>query len=132
VRISLQSQSLTFKTALFCVLDPRNPNVVTSAAPCSQWLAKSMADMTPRYFELDLQTEILLTPSVICFMFFLALFELGSLICGVANSSKLFIVGRAVAGMGGSGIVNGGLTMVAKCIPMEKRGGEVFCSSINL
>jgi MFS family permease len=57
-------------------------------------------------------------------MVFLALFELGSLLCGVATSSKMFIVGRAVAGMGGSGIVNGGLTMIAKCIPMEKRGGK--------
>lgn len=59
-------------------------------------------------------------------MVFLALFELGSLLCGVATSSKMFIVGRAVAGMGGSGIVNGGLTMIAKCIPMEKRGGKAF------
>jgi MFS family permease len=66
-------------------------------------------------------------------MVFLGLFELGSLISGVATSSKMFIVGRAVAGMGGSGIVNGGLTIVAKCIPMEKRGGaqsfSIVCES---
>ena len=47
-------------------------------------------------------------------MVFLGLFELGSLLSGVATSSKMFIVGRAVAGMGGSGIVNGGLTIIAK------------------
>ncbi|KAE9370273.1 putative MFS multidrug transporter [Stipitochalara longipes BDJ] len=41
---------------------------------------------------------------------------------GVATSSKMFIVGRAVAGMGGSGVVNGGLTIIAKCMPMQKRG----------
>jgi hypothetical protein len=34
----------------------------------------------------------------------------------------MFIVGRAVAGMGGSGVVNGGLTIIAKCVPMQKRG----------
>jgi predicted MFS family arabinose efflux permease len=55
-------------------------------------------------------------------MVFLGLFELGSLLSGVATSSKMFIVGRAVAGMGGSGIVNGALTIIAKIIPMEKRG----------
>jgi MFS family permease len=55
------------------------------------------------------------------FMFFLGLFELGSLLSAVATSSKMFIVGRAVAGMGGSGLVNGALTIIACCIPMEKR-----------
>ncbi|KAF4636816.1 hypothetical protein G7Y89_g1264 [Cudoniella acicularis] len=55
------------------------------------------------------------------FMCFVALFELGSLICGVAQSSKMLIVGRAVAGMGGSGLINGALTIIAACVPLEKR-----------
>jgi MFS family permease len=55
------------------------------------------------------------------FMCFLGIFELGSLLCGVATSSKMFIVGRAVAGMGGSGITNGALTIIALVAPMEKR-----------
>ena len=54
-------------------------------------------------------------------MFFLALFELGSLLCGVAQSSKMLIVGRAVGGMGGSGMMNGGLTIIVACVPMHKR-----------
>lgn len=33
----------------------------------------------------------------------------------------MLIVGRAVAGMGSSGIVNGALTIVATCVPMHKR-----------
>lgn len=57
------------------------------------------------------------------FMFFLGIFELGSLLCGVATSSKMLIVGRAVAGMGGSGITNGALTIIALCAPMDKRPG---------
>ena len=32
------------------------------------------------------------------FLSFLAIFELGSLLCGVAISSKMLIIGRAVAG----------------------------------
>ncbi|KUJ12632.1 MFS multidrug transporter [Mollisia scopiformis] len=55
------------------------------------------------------------------FLVFLGIFELGSLICGVAQSSKMLIVGRAVAGMGGSGLMNGGLTILAACSPPERR-----------
>lgn len=64
-------------------------------------------------------------------MVFLGLFEFGSLLSGVATSSKMFIVGRAVAGMGGSGIVNGGLTILAKCVPMQKRGCKNCTLSIK-
>ncbi|KAF7131369.1 hypothetical protein CNMCM5793_004540 [Aspergillus hiratsukae] len=55
------------------------------------------------------------------FLGFFAVFELGSLVCGVATSSKMLIVGRAVAGMGSSGMVNGGLTIVAGAVPMHRR-----------
>jgi len=37
-----------------------------------------------------------------------ALFELGSLLCGVAPNSDALIVGRAIAGLGSAGIFNGG------------------------
>jgi predicted MFS family arabinose efflux permease len=56
-------------------------------------------------------------------MLFLALFEFGSLLCAVATSSKMLIVARAVSGLGGSGIVNGALTIIAACVPLEKRSG---------
>ncbi len=59
-------------------------------------------------------------------MAFFALFELGSLICGVSISSKMFIVGRAVAGMGTSGMLNGALTIIAGCVPMAKRPSVFF------
>ena len=55
------------------------------------------------------------------FLTFLGIFELGSLLCGVANSSKMLIVGRAVAGLGSSGIINGALTIIAACLPIQKR-----------
>ena len=58
------------------------------------------------------------------FLFFLGLFELGSLLCGVANSSDMLIVGRAIAGMGGSGLANGALTIIAACAPLAKRPGR--------
>lgn len=62
-------------------------------------------------------------------MAFLALFELGSLLCGVAQSSKMLIVGRAIAGLGGSGLQNGALTIISACVPLQKRAGMAMFSS---
>ncbi|KAL7928393.1 major facilitator superfamily domain-containing protein [Trichoderma chlorosporum] len=55
------------------------------------------------------------------FLGFIFLFELGSLLCGVAVSSTMLIVGRAVAGLGSSGLVNGALTIISMAAPIEKR-----------
>jgi len=33
----------------------------------------------------------------------------------------MLIVGRAVAGLGAAGLVNGGLTILSACTPLEKR-----------
>ncbi|RKU43002.1 hypothetical protein DL546_002596 [Coniochaeta pulveracea] len=55
------------------------------------------------------------------FLAFFAVFELGSLICGVATSSTMLIVGRAVSGLGSAGIMNGGLTVIASVVPLHKR-----------
>lgn len=55
------------------------------------------------------------------FLAFLLVFELGSLICALAKSSTMLIIGRAVGGMGGSGIVNGSLTILAVAAHPSKR-----------
>ena len=60
-------------------------------------------------------------PPKLTFLTFLAVFELGSLLCGVAQSSEMLIVGRAVAGLGASGLTNGALTILAAALPMHKR-----------
>ncbi|KAL2851333.1 major facilitator superfamily domain-containing protein [Aspergillus pseudodeflectus] len=59
--------------------------------------------------------------SKVVFLSFFLLFEVGSLISGVANSSKMLIIGRAISGMGTSGMVNGALTIIAGSVPMHKR-----------
>ncbi|KAH8784717.1 efflux pump [Hyaloscypha finlandica] len=59
--------------------------------------------------------------SKITFIAFLSLFEFGSMICGVAQSSSMFIVGRVIAGLGASGLTNGALTIIAAIAPMHKR-----------
>ncbi|KAK5945951.1 hypothetical protein PMZ80_000090 [Knufia obscura] len=60
-------------------------------------------------------------PMKYSFIIFVAVFELGSLLCATAVSSPMFIVGRAVAGMGSSGIVNGALSIIALAGPPETR-----------
>jgi hypothetical protein len=49
------------------------------------------------------------------------IFEIGSLICGVAQNSLTFIVGRAVAGLGSSGIFSGSIVLTVHIIPLRKR-----------
>lgn len=51
----------------------------------------------------------------------LILFEVGSVICGTAQSSNALIVGRAIAGMGGSGLLNGALIILNSCVPPQKQ-----------
>ncbi|KAJ5855942.1 MFS multidrug transporter [Penicillium soppii] len=55
------------------------------------------------------------------FLAFFFIFELGSLVCGAATSSKMLIIGRALAGIGSAGLVNGGLTILSACLPLHKR-----------
>jgi MFS transporter, DHA2 family, glioxin efflux transporter len=47
------------------------------------------------------------------FLLSLFLFEVGSLVCGVAPNSLALIIGRAIAGIGGAGIGSGAFTIVA-------------------
>lgn len=82
---------------------------------------KIFTSFSAKVSSLPLATPTILTLFKRVFVCFLALFEIGSLLCAVATSSKMLIVGRAVAGMGGSGITNGALSIIALCLPMEKR-----------
>lgn len=51
----------------------------------------------------------------------LFVFEIGSLICGVTPSSKLLIVGRAIAGVGSAGVVTGAYVVVTRSVSLQKR-----------
>lgn len=55
------------------------------------------------------------------FLLAIFLFEVGSLICGVAQNSVTLIAGRAVAGVGAAGIFSGALTILAYSVPLAKR-----------
>nr|KMM68322.1 transporter protein [Coccidioides posadasii RMSCC 3488] len=55
------------------------------------------------------------------FLTAIGIFEIGSVVCGAAPSSEALIIGRAIAGMGASGIFSGALVIVAYTVPLEKR-----------
>ncbi|KAL2127329.1 hypothetical protein VTI74DRAFT_10898 [Chaetomium olivicolor] len=60
-------------------------------------------------------------PLKISFLIAICIFELGSLVCGVAPNSTALIVGRAIAGVGAAGIGSGAYTIVAFTAPPKKR-----------
>ncbi|KAI0514766.1 major facilitator superfamily domain-containing protein [Xylaria bambusicola] len=55
------------------------------------------------------------------FLITVALFEIGSVICGAAPNSIVFIVGRAIAGLGGAGIFSGVTIIMITMVPLRKR-----------
>lgn len=55
------------------------------------------------------------------FLVFIFVFEIGSLLCAVAPNSTAFIVGRAIAGIGGAGISSGVYIIIAFSAPPRQR-----------
>lgn len=55
------------------------------------------------------------------FIVFFILFEIGSAICGAAQSSPMFIVGRVIAGVGSAGVANGAVTTISAVLPTQKQ-----------
>ncbi|KPI36246.1 putative HC-toxin efflux carrier TOXA [Cyphellophora attinorum] len=57
----------------------------------------------------------------ILFVLSLAIFEIGSLVCALANSSTMFIVGRLVAGVGAAALAPGIFALITELVPRSKR-----------
>ena len=51
----------------------------------------------------------------------IVVFELGSLLCTVATTSKMFVIGRAVAGLGSSAMGIGSTKMLRHLFPLSKQ-----------
>lgn len=62
-----------------------------------------------------------LFPLKLTFIVTVLIFEIGSLICGVSPNSTAFIVGRAIAGIGGAGITTGATVILALSAEPAKR-----------
>jgi len=55
------------------------------------------------------------------YFFALTVFEVGSLICGIAPTSAALIVGRAVAGVGAAGLFSGCIIIISRVAPPPNR-----------
>lgn len=55
------------------------------------------------------------------FLLAIFIFEVGSLICGVAQNPTTLIVGRAIAGLGAAGVTVGVFTIIGFAAAPEKR-----------
>jgi MFS family permease len=55
------------------------------------------------------------------YIFHVAIFEIGSAICGAAPSMNVMIVGRAITGLGGSGLYVGCMTLIAGTTTLSER-----------
>jgi MFS family permease len=62
-----------------------------------------------------------LFPKKLNYLIYLFVFEIGSLVCALAPSSRALIAGRAVAGFGASGVFAGGFVILTTIIPLHKR-----------
>ncbi|KAI0968465.1 MFS general substrate transporter [Xylaria arbuscula] len=51
----------------------------------------------------------------------IVIFEIGSVLCAAAPNSNTFIVGRAIAGLGAAGILQGALSIISQVVPLQKR-----------
>ncbi|RDW68861.1 MDR family MFS transporter [Aspergillus mulundensis] len=60
-------------------------------------------------------------PIKLWFLIAMLVFEVGSLVCGVAQNPTTLIVGRAIAGFGAAGIAVGVFSMIAFSAPPERR-----------
>ncbi|KAK6501009.1 hypothetical protein TWF506_003765 [Arthrobotrys conoides] len=60
-------------------------------------------------------------PTKWVFLAQIVFFEVGSALCGWAPNSTSFIVGRAIAGAGSSGIFTGAIVMLTDAVPLHKR-----------
>lgn len=60
-------------------------------------------------------------PAKPIFLTGILIFEIGSAICGAAPNSKVFIFGRAVAGIGGSGMFSGAMVILFNSVPLQER-----------
>ncbi|RCI08540.1 hypothetical protein L249_8927 [Ophiocordyceps polyrhachis-furcata BCC 54312] len=57
----------------------------------------------------------------VTFLWCIVVFEVGSAICGAAPTSPIFILGRAIAGLGSAGITTGTMMIIIPMVPLHKR-----------
>ncbi|CZR62766.1 related to transporter (major facilitator superfamily) [Phialocephala subalpina] len=125
---------LVFATSMAGFLYALDVNIIVTAIPVITTHFKTIKDIG-WYGSAYLLTLCACSPiigkiyqfynSKITFFIFVFIFEVGSLVCAIAPTSTALVIGRAVAGFGGSGLFSGGLTIIGASLPPAKRAQTV-------
>ncbi|KAJ6125639.1 hypothetical protein N7471_012956 [Penicillium samsonianum] len=65
------------------------------------------------------------------YIFHVTIFEVGSAICGAAPSIYVMILGRAIAGVGGTGLYLGCMTLIATTTTIAERPIYISCTGLT-
>ncbi|KIW77427.1 hypothetical protein Z517_09873 [Fonsecaea pedrosoi CBS 271.37] len=105
-------------------------NIISTAIPRITDEFDSIADigwygsaylLTMCSFQLLMGKVYKFYPAKPVFLSGIVLFEVGSAVCGSAPSSVAFIIGRAVAGLGASGMFSGVMVILFHTVPLQQR-----------
>ncbi|KII84128.1 hypothetical protein PLICRDRAFT_179806 [Plicaturopsis crispa FD-325 SS-3] len=98
------------------------PRIVSdfNALDLSTWIVTAYFS-TDAGFMLAISQLLDFAPVKWVYLSAISLFEVGSVICGVAPSINVLIFGRAIAGLGAAGITICAIATIAQFTPLEKR-----------
>ncbi|KAK7937714.1 uncharacterized protein PG986_014582 [Apiospora aurea] len=129
--------ALTAALSMAVFLVAMDVNVIATAVPHITGEFRSLEDvgwygsaflMTTCGFQVLFGRIYTIYPAKWVFVSAILVFLIGSLVAALASSSAIFIVGRAIQGMGTSGILSGGLIIIAQVVPLQMRsfiGGAI-------
>lgn len=118
--------SLVLTTFLVAI----DATIIATAIPTITTQFNSLSDyswynsaflLTTCAFQLPYGRAYTLLDTKYTFLSSILIFEIGSVICGAAPNSIALIIGRAISGIGGSGIFGGALIIIAESTPLAKR-----------
>jgi MFS family permease len=109
---------------------PQDQNIISTAIPKITDEFHSLSDigwygsayvLTMCSFQLLVGKICKYYPAKPIFLSSILLFEIGSAICGAAPSSDVFIFGRALAGLGASGLYSSLMVIMFHTVPVQQR-----------
>ncbi|KAF7537507.1 hypothetical protein G7054_g3645 [Neopestalotiopsis clavispora] len=122
--------AVIFALSLAVFLVAMDVNVIATAVPHITAEFSSLDDvgwygsaflMTTCAFQVLFGRIYTIFPAKLTFLGAIGIFMIGSVLAAVAPNSTVFIVGRAVQGMGTSGILSGGLIIISQVVPLQMR-----------
>jgi MFS family permease len=122
--------AVTAALSLTVFLVAMDVNVIATAVPHITADFDSLDDvgwygsaflMTTCAFQILFGRIYTIYPAKFIFLGSIVIFMCGSLACALAPISTVFVIGRAIQGIGTSGILSGGLIIISQVVPLQTR-----------